>query len=109
MTLNGRRQFWADRIAAQKTSGLNITDWCETHQINRRQFHYWIRNLEKRSSSLNNEKASRGRWAQVNVDHHLETNEPSVAVRVGLATIEIKPVFNPSLLAEVVRVLQTVC
>jgi len=108
MTLNGRRQFWADRIAAQKISGLSITDWCETHQINRRQFHYWIRNLEKRSFPIN-ETAPRGQWAKVHVDHHPETNESSVAVRVGLATIEINPGFNPSLLADVVRVLQTLC
>jgi hypothetical protein len=107
MTLNGRRQFWADRIAAQRASGQNIKDWCATHHINRRQFHYWIRNLETLSSK-NTPKAPRSHWVEVNVEHS-EVTASAIVVQVGAAAIEIKPGFNSSLLAEVIRTLQTVC
>jgi hypothetical protein len=66
MTVSERRQLWADQIAAQKASGLTITDWCAEHRLNRRQFHRWVQNLEK--LPVQKEQPPSFNWVKVNVE-----------------------------------------
>lgn len=108
MTVSERRQYWAEQIAAQKASGLNITEWCAEYKLNRRQFHFWVRNLEKLSAQEH--KPARSNWVEVSVENKGAVTVDSILViRVGAATIELKPGFSPSVLADAVRILQTVC
>lgn len=108
MTVNERRQYWSDQVAAQKASGLTITEWCVEHGLNRRQFHNWIRNLKKQSAT--EASPASPNWMKVNMEtKRQESATSSIVIRIGTASIEITHGFDPVLLAEAVRSLQTVC
>lgn len=40
-------ELWADRISKQKSSGLNVEEWCSTNNLSRHKFYYWKRLLKE--------------------------------------------------------------
>ncbi|MGI6357257.1 MAG: IS66 family insertion sequence element accessory protein TnpA [Bacillota bacterium] len=94
------QQQWEARIAAFKDSGLSGAKWCEEQGVNAHQFYYWKAKLKS-----DNQPAKRAGWLQVEVSDPVA----SLEVRVGTAIIEVKPGFNPELLASVVRALTETC
>ena len=80
------------------------TAWCAAHDDKPHQLWYWVR---KHKTQLDATLAKSTEWLSVEVSGQ----EPGSAllVRVGQANIEIKPGFDPVLLADVVRTLATLC
>ncbi len=39
--------LWAERIAAQKASGLQVDDWCIQNNLSRHKFYYWKRLIKE--------------------------------------------------------------
>jgi len=99
-----RRQLWNSRIAAFRASGQKATEWCAAEQINRRQLYNWMRRLENEQP----EERS-GAWLTVKVDEKPVQTTSSLQIKIGSASIEVKSGYDPALLADVVRTLQTVC
>lgn len=99
------RQKWEARVTAYQASGQSSADWCATHQVERCQLWYWLRKFKNTKDTI----APDSQWVSVNVDKQLEELEPTLLVRVGAAAIEVKTNYNPALLANVVRTLQSLC
>jgi hypothetical protein len=103
MTQAEVRQVWENRIAAYQASGQSATEWCAIHQLLPRQLWYWLRKYKTTKASV----TSSSRWMAINVDKRFEEKETTLLVRIGSAVIEIKSGYNPALLSDVVRTLQT--
>lgn len=99
-----RRQLWESRIAAFRASGQKATEWCAAEQINRRQLYNWMRRLDNERPD-----GRSGSWLTVKVDQKPVETPSSLQIKIGSASIEVKPGYDAVLLADVVRTLQTVC
>ncbi|WP_028986827.1 IS66 family insertion sequence element accessory protein TnpA [Thermicanus aegyptius] len=108
MTQNERRPIWETRVEAYRASGASgqrASEWCAAHQVTPRQLSYWMKKLKKVD-----EISIRFQWVSLHVDHAMkEEGRASLLVQVGSVAIEVGPGYNPSLLADVVRTLKTLC
>lgn len=97
------KRLWESRIADQRSSGLSVSKWCETHQMKIHQFYYWSR-------KLTNVAPATPQWIEVNVDPQpADERQSTLLLKVGSVEIEVKPGFNQPLLSDVIRTLQTLC
>jgi len=100
-----RRQEWEKRIAEYRASGQSVKEWCIANGVKPQRLWYWLRrtreNLETRSTT----------WLPVEVGSPFlgEQANAGLVVRVGKASIEVKPGFDTELLSTVVRVLSGIC
>lgn len=98
---------WEHRIAEFKASGQSQSKWCRENDVSLHKLRYWLKKLDHNSSSSCHE--SLPKWIAVSMEEiHQEPNE-TLGIKIGEAVIEVKPGFNPSFLAEVVRTLKTLC
>jgi transposase-like protein len=104
MTVTKRRALWKARIADQAVSGQTITQWCDAHEVNRRQFHYWRKHLQQTAVP-----APAAPWVRVELTEQVHENSNRLVVRVGAAAIEVQSGFSPTLLADLVRTLASLC
>src|SRR5690625_4978189 len=98
------RKKWEVRIAEYRASGQTQTQWCEANHLKLHQFKYWLRKIENEKTH----SASSSQWVPIAVNHSYEAQNPLI-VKVGLASIEVQPGYDPSLLADVVRTLRSLC
>ena len=100
---NDPSRLWGQRLAEHKTSGKSIAAWCREHSIRNNQFYYWRKKLHM--AQVGNNRPVK--WCPLEVE---QTNlaPSSIAVHVGAATIEIKQGFDPHLLRQIVKVLQSI-
>jgi hypothetical protein len=95
------RKEWERKIADYKASGQTQAKWCESNDISIHQFRYWMKRIRDHPM----EKASNP-WVPVVIEDSKPEVCESLQVKVGSVSIEVNPGFNPSLLAEVVKVLK---
>lgn len=99
------RKEWERRIAVFRASGQTQAKWCAANDLKIHQFKYWLKRIEDSKST----QIPHAKWASVTIEEAApEVNEP-LHVKVGHASIEVKPGFNPTLLADVVRTLNKLC
>lgn len=100
------RKEWKRRVAIYKTSGMTQSKWCEANDLSYHQFKYWLKRLDTSTEV----KETNSKWIPISIDDDSNNNKnDSLQVRVGQAIIEVKPDFNPTFLANVIKVLQTLC
>ena len=101
------RKEWERRISIYRSSGQTQAKWCEANDISIHQFRYWIKRIEVPKSR----RTTSSQWVPVELeDSNAEnTNNEALQIKVGLASIEVNPGFNPSLLKDVIKVLKTMC
>ena len=103
MTRLEQRIEWEKRIEAFKESGLNATAWCKLHDLKPHQFNYYLYK-DRPQNQLTAPAATR--WLSVEIEDSATTpDQTSLLVKVGEATIEVKPGFDPALLCQLVRTL----
>jgi hypothetical protein len=103
MTRLEQRIEWKKRIEAFKESGLNATAWCKLHDLKPHQFNYYLYK-DKAQNQL--AAPATTRWLSVEIEESTTTpDKVSLLVKVGEATIEVKPGFDPALLCQLVRTL----
>ena len=107
MTREEMAELWISRINDYRASGDRVATWCERHQVTDRQLWYWMRNLKKSGQLA--PPASKPRWASVGIDEPAPSGATPILIRVGAIAVEVRSGFEPSLLANVVRTLQTLC
>lgn len=93
---------WEIRIAEFRSSGLTQAKWCEMNQIKLHQLRYWLRKIERNSAS------SSTAWVPLTIEGSFESKD-TLHIKIGQAFIEVKPGFDPSFLADVVRTLRSLC
>ena len=99
------RKLWQARVAAFRASGQSGAAWCAAHQIKEHQLWYWIRRFPIEHSP----QTSPAGWIPVPIHESAEAAGYPLQVRVGQATIEVRPGFDPALLQQVVRTLTAIC
>jgi hypothetical protein len=99
------REEWQQRVAEFRASGLSGAAWCATQDIKPHLLYYWAQQF-----ALPTETTAVSQWQPVLVsDGQEEKTSGSLSVRIGAATIEISRDCDYKLLADVVRVLASVC
>ncbi len=96
--MNKEQADWPELIKDYQSSGLSAAAWCRENNLKPHQLYY-------RLDKAKDKKKAASKWLL------LESDEPeteSIKVKIGPATIEVKPGFNPALLAAVVRTLQSI-
>lgn len=102
MTRAQREKEWEIRIAQYQASGQSAKEWCAANNIKPERLWYWLRRNETKQKST--------RWLPVEVAGQPTTSQHNtLLIKVGEASIEVKPGFNPDLLSETIRVLVTLC
>jgi len=99
------RETWEARVAAYRASGQSASEWCAAHQVTTRQLWYWMQKFKETKEKA----APSSQWITVKVDKETQEAESALLVRIGSAAIEVKPGYNQTLFADVVRTLQTLC
>ncbi len=106
-----QRQVWSKRLEEQKTSGKTIAAWCQEQSLSESKFYYWRKKLY--AEELQNNKTIKWLSLNSNIDTPTqiayENPGNTLSVHIGQATIEIKRGFDPELLAQVLKVLKTIC
>ena len=102
------RELWQARIAEYRASGQSGKAWCAANQIKEHQFWYWIRKFSHHDSPRKSSPA----FIPIEIQDSDNTNpsaDNSLVVRIGQATIEVKPGFDSGLLRSVVQALTILC
>ena len=108
------RSEWTTRVTDFKTSGQTAAAWCSANHLKLHQLKYWLRRQNNLSmaavSTAVKATATPARWLSVEVSTSEAVNLQSpLLIRVGKATIEIVPGFDPELLADAVQALARSC
>jgi len=107
MTKAELRQEWSSRVADFKASGQSASAWCAAHDLPPHQLWYWLR----KHKNIDTPTMMPSQWLSVELGEPKPSSAQGSAllVRVGQATVEVKPGFNPALLSDVVRILTALC
>ncbi len=105
-----RLRHWAQIIANQKGSGLNIKDYCEREGFNQNRYFYWQRKLRQTlcdapPAAVGGQIAPEG-WTAVEAS---ETMSGVVHIEIGPYRVIVDERTDERLLAKVCRVLSRSC
>lgn len=89
---------WTAVISECRSSGQSARVWCENHGYKYTAYCYW-------NKKLNREKQQ---WGQVLPEPEL-AGIPEVRLQCGKWTIAVGEDFSPKLLADVLKVVSSVC
>ncbi|GFN22536.1 IS66 family insertion sequence element accessory protein TnpA [Thermanaeromonas sp. C210] len=106
MTRAELQKLWEARIAEYRESGQSVKEWCAFHEgISPTQLWYWLRKFKNQTPSP---PEISNRWLPVEISEE-GSPEQALLVKIGPASIEIRPGFDPDLLTKVVQVLVSLC
>ena len=107
MSRDKLQKEWERRIAHFKASGMTQTKWCEENGESIHKLKYWLYKIERQKRN-ENEKSN---WVSMIIEDETtpDPSDTTLQIKIGQATIEVKPEFNPALLADVVKLLKTIC
>lgn len=100
-------ELWLSRINDYRASGERVADWCERHQVTSHQLYYWMQKLKKADQQT--PSASGPKWVALSLDETGSDQAAPILVRIGALAVEVRPGFEPGVLAEVVRTLKSLC
>jgi len=100
------RDIWIARIKDYQASAERVATWCQRHQVTAHQLWYWHRQLRAEQDAP---PVSASHWVALRVADTASGSASPLLVRVGSATVEVHPGFDPALLADVVRTLKSLC
>lgn len=95
------RRQWEQRVADYRESGQTQAKWCAENHVKLHQLHYWLKKFKSESSSSTTSPI----WVSVTMDDPF--NGDSLYIKIGQASIEVRPGFDPSFLADVIRTLRS--
>ncbi|WP_081485576.1 IS66 family insertion sequence element accessory protein TnpA [Bacillus methanolicus] len=92
-------------MAEFKDSGLTQSDWCKTNDLSIHQLKYWLIRID---GSKSIQKTST-QWVPITLEESPSQETDSLQIKIGAVSTEVKTNFNPTLFADVVKVLKTIC
>ena len=111
-SLQKQRENWKKHIAEFRASGLTTREWSDKHNIKITKFRYWLRKYKEVDLS-DYEPKSKNDWVAIEVkdssSERSETENSSIEIKVGSASIEVKPGFDKRLLSDLVETLSQLC
>jgi len=120
MTNAKRRKLWRDRVADYRASELPVRKWCEKNGVTDNQLRYWLGRIGEASPAPESSQPQSSAWSRVEIvedasatafadQESMSPTQSQVSVRVGSATIDLRPGFDQALLSEVLRVVVATC
>ncbi|QZY57179.1 IS66 family insertion sequence element accessory protein TnpA [Crassaminicella profunda] len=101
---------WAQRILDCRESGMSIKKWCNQQGLKDSTYHYWVKKLK---TSHNKDKVACQQFAEIVLEDTnnrkslvLQTTGYKLSLNYGDYSIGIADDFNPSTLAELLKVLK---
>jgi hypothetical protein len=105
-----RQRLWRERIKAYEASGMTVAAWCAEQKLSTDQLYYWKRKFNDSQAPVKQTPAEPSGWLPVAMDTGEDSNGSSaLSIRIGHATVEVRTGFDRNLLAEVAKVLVTLC
>jgi hypothetical protein len=95
------QQEWELRIAEFRASGQTQTKWCEINNFKIHQFKYWLRKIEKTPE----QPKPSSKWIPITMENQFDESNESLKIKIGPASIEVKPGVDLVFFADVVRTL----
>ena len=90
-----KKETWIERIAEFEASGLSGAKWCAARGFKENQLSYWRRKLKY-------QQPEDTRWLALDVGEP----EPALTIKIGQASIELKPGFDQELFVTAVKLLR---
>lgn len=94
---------WERRIAIFEASGETQAKWCAANDLNVHQLKYWLKKIKGPKST----HETKSRFTPI-VIAETATNS-TLEIKVGKASVEVRPGYDPTFLADVVKMLKTLC
>lgn len=104
MTKLTLREEWEARVADFRASGKTAKAWCDEHQLKLHQLWYWVRKIESTRLSKSSGKALSPQWVRLPMEG--PSSHDVLTLKVGNVALEVRPGFDPALLADVIKVLK---
>lgn len=101
MTRTEIRKEWKAKIDAYRSSGQTTTQWCIENDGKQRQLWYWLRKFKTKKDKVKTPVSSKSKWVSVEVDKQPVKTKDILLVRVGAASIEVTPNYDPALFSDV--------
>ncbi|MFA9559922.1 IS66 family insertion sequence element accessory protein TnpB [Evansella sp. AB-rgal1] len=96
---------WEQRIANLRASGQTQHDWCKANNVSIHSLKYWIRKVEGPGKK---ENSTNSKWIPMMVKEESPIIvKETLQIKIGQATIDVKPGFDPDFLREVIKALNT--
>jgi hypothetical protein len=101
------RKLWVKRTSEYKASGMGVSEWCKISNVKKSQVWYWLKKFRDEKTT----DKTKTQWMEANVENIKPTNnkENIVVIKIGPASIQIKPGFDKSLLEDVIKVMTKIC
>jgi transposase-like protein len=97
------KREWQTKIALYEASGKNQSKWCRENGVNQRNFNRWYNKLKVETSPVPTIQG----WVPIQIAERYPASP--LTLEIGKVRLDVQEGFNPSLLAEVVKVLGTIC
>lgn len=91
------RKMWVSRVSDFRASKEPVTQWCERHQIKRRQLYFWMRQL--READQQTSSAGGPKWVSLSPKTASAEEIAPIRIMVGGATVEVRTGSDPTALA----------
>lgn len=85
---------WRERLDDFSHSGLGVEGWCAAHDLPSHRFYYWRSKLSKSTPMPDSDHVD---WLSLPICPAPQ-RESTLTVRIGAASIDIAPGFDPALL-----------
>ena len=96
MTIEERYAHWREVIETQKTSGMNVADYCRKRDMRTNVFYAWRRRIKKRQMPGS---------GFVELQSLVSDNDTGIRIVSGNLCIEVQRNFDPTTLRSVVACL----
>lgn len=101
-------ELWKERIADKKSSGLNVTDWCEKKNLTKHAYYYWMKRVK---DDIQKTDVSITVFAEVEPDHTSAEKGMKSGLQITWHDINITVSDSDTakLAAEFIKQLQNLC
>jgi hypothetical protein len=109
-----RLRHWTEKISQCHNSGMTVTAWCESQDINIKSYYYWQKKVREsanaelmKAQNCNSENGLvPNGWAQLSKPE-IATAESVLSIDISGCRVTANEKTNPELLAKVCRILRS--
>jgi hypothetical protein len=90
-------------VAECRASGMTAKEWCELKGIKYSRYYSWATTVNRESKQVEPQQ-----WADVTMTTE-EHSKGAIKLHCGNLTISVEPGFNPTLLADILKIVNATC
>ena len=99
---------WRAIVEAYQASGRRQKEWCRENNVNLNNLRYWLQKEKKAAPPMSAAKKT-CQWLALDIPEPQPAAGQRQTIRIGPASLEITPGFDPQFLADVIKVVIAVC